>query len=137
MEASSEIREFVERYYAAARAGHDADAKALISQREGVLMIGSDPREWWDGAGFARAMRAQAEEVGGSIPIYAGDVQAFREGSVSWAADRPTFRMGEGREIPARISMVMHLEGDAWKIVHLHLSVGVANEDTVGQELTI
>lgn len=80
-------------------------------------------------------MRAQAEAMGGSIPIYARDIQAFREGSVGWVVDRPTFRFADGSEAPARVSVVVHQEDGQWKIVHLHLSLGVPNEEALGQEL--
>lgn len=137
MQRSTEIRELIERYYQAARAGYTEAAEALVSRGDGVIVIGSDPNEWWDGASYNRAMRAQAQEMGGSIPIYAGDIQAFREGSVAWVVDRPTFLVEGEPEMQARVSVVLHHEQGVWKIVHLHLSFGVSNEEALGQELTI
>jgi ketosteroid isomerase-like protein len=134
MERSDEIREVIERYYRAAQAGYGEDASAFVSKLEGVVAIGSDPDEWWDGQVYNATMRAQAEAMGGSIPIYPGDIQAFREGSVGWVVDRPTFRF-DGFEVPARVSAVLHEEDGGWKIVHLHLSVGVSNEEALGEEL--
>ena len=36
-----------------------------------------------------------------------------------------------------RITMVFHREGDGWRLVQSHTSVGVANEQASGQELPI
>ena len=137
MERSPEIEEFAERYYQAARDGYGPAADAFISQRAEVVVIGSDPDEWWDGPGYNAAMRAQAEAMGGSIPIHTGDLRAYREGSVGWIIDRPTFHFGDGNDAHARVTAILHEEGGAWRIVHLHLSVGVANEEALGQELPI
>jgi hypothetical protein len=137
MERSDEIRDVLARYYRAAQAGYSDDAGKFVSQAADVIVVGSDPDEWWDGASYNRSMRAQAQALGGSIPIYPGDIQAFREGSVGWAVDRPTFRFDDGVEVPARASVVLHLEDEGWKIVHLHLSMGVSNEAALGEELPI
>jgi ketosteroid isomerase-like protein len=137
MERSDEIRELIQSYYRAAQAGYGDDASALVSKQDGVIVIGSDPDEWWDGEGYNRAMRAQAEAMGGAIPIQHGDIQAYREGSVAWVVDRPTFRFDDGTEVPARASIILHQEHGGWKIVHLHLSMGIPNEEALGEELPI
>lgn len=137
MERSAEIREVIERYYQAYQRGDFDAAEGFVSSRDGVLVIGSDPDEWWDADGYNRAMRAQGRELGGIIPVYPGDIRAYREGSVAWAVDRPTFRLEDGTEVQGRLSVVLHREQDAWKVVHLHLSFGVPNEEVLGGELTI
>lgn len=137
MERSPEIKEFAERYYQAARDGYGASANDFVSQTAEVVVIGSDPDEWWDGPGYNAAMRAQAEAMGGSIPIYATELRAYREGSVGWIVDRPVFRFDDGNEAEARVTAILHDEDGVWRIVHLHLSVGVPNEEVLGQELPI
>lgn len=137
MEVSAELRGRMQQYYDAARRGHGDDASAFLSHQDGFVVIGTDPDEWWDREGYSRAMRTQAQELGGEIPIEAGDIHAFREGSVGWVVDRPRFRFPDGTEVPARATVIYHLEDDAWRIVHLHLSLGIPNEEALGQELTI
>ena len=80
-------------------------------------------------------MRAQAEAMGGSLPIYSTNLEAYRESSVGWIVDRPTFRFDDGSEVQARLTAIVHDEGGHWKLVHLHLSLGVSNEEALGQEL--
>jgi ketosteroid isomerase-like protein len=40
-------------------------------------------------------------------------------------------------QVPARVSVVLQREAGDWKIVHLHLSVGIPNEEALGEELPI
>ena len=82
-------------------------------------------------------MSAQLREMGaGGVRVVAGNPQAYQEGSVGWAADQPTIQMPDGTKMPARITLVAHREGDVWKIVQAHISVGARNEEVLGQTLT-
>ena len=135
MERSDEIRDVMLRYYEAAQGGYGEAGSAFVSQRPGVVVIGSDPGEIWDGASYNHAMQAQAEAMGGAIPVFPGNLQAFREGSVAWAIDQPVFRIGDEEQLGTRATVILHQEGEEWKIVHLHLSVGVANDEAFGFEL--
>lgn len=108
----------------------------LFSRQSGVLAIGSDPNEWWAGYDtIARVFKAQLQEMGG-IQIKAGELNAFVEGTVGWVADRPTVRLPKGQEMTFRGTAVFHKEDEEWKIVHLHHSIGVPNEEAVGKGLT-
>jgi hypothetical protein len=75
--------------------------------------------------------------MGGAFPVTAGDPQAYQEGSVGWVADRARVGLLDGQTIPFRLTMVCHREDGDWKVVQWHISVGVANEEVVGKELTI
>ena len=82
-------------------------------------------------------MQAQLQEMrAAGIELVPGEVQAYREGSVGWAADRPTFRLPDGTTLPARLTAVFHREDGAWKMVQSHASFGVRNEEAIGEELT-
>lgn len=69
MSSAVDVHETVRRYYAAARAGYSADAAEMLSKQPGVVVIGTDPDEWWNATEYNRAMAAQAEAMGGVIPI--------------------------------------------------------------------
>lgn len=138
MERSPELRDLMLRIYQALSSG-DADFfDQLASRQDGLVAIGTDPTEWWaDYGSFVRALRAQLQEMGGGFPITPGDPQAHREGSVGWAADQPTFNLPESPAIPLRLTMVFHQEAGSWKVVQWHVSLGVANEEALGQELSV
>ncbi len=135
MEQSEDIRQIMLRYYEAAQNGYGDVGSAFVSAHPDVVVFGSDPTEIWDGAGYNAAMRSQAQAMGGAIPVYPGNPRAFREGTVGWVIDQPTFRLDEETHLQTRATVILHQEAGDWKIVHLHLSVGVTNADAFGQEL--
>jgi SnoaL-like domain len=136
MERAPELEDLTQRFYQALADGDAAALEALVSARDGVLHIGTDPAEWWDdSARFRRALRAQAQELAG-VRVSPGPLRAYREGSVGWAADRPTFRLPGGPALPLRVTVVFHQEDGAWKMVQSHASVGARNEDVLGTPLT-
>jgi excisionase family DNA binding protein len=80
--------------------------------------------------------RAVAQGPGGRwSKVRPGPIAAFEEGTVGWLADRGAFVLPDGREAPFRITMVLHREDCAWKIVQEHASIGVRNEEALGVEL--
>ena len=135
MEPSTELRNLTLRLYQAMASGDYAFMERYFSVNAGVLTIGTDPNEWWaDRETAMRVFRAQLEELGG-FPIAAGDPQAFVEGSVGWIADQPRVTVPDA-EMRLRLTGVFHREGQDWKIVQWHISMGVPNEQALGQALT-
>jgi ketosteroid isomerase-like protein len=117
-------------YYAAG----DADALLRLSSKEpGALAIGTDPDEWWEGyEPIARVTESFFAEVGGTVKIMTGELNAFEEGTTGWAADYARLRLPNGREVPIRVTVVFHLEGGDWRIVQQHSSIGVPNAELFG-----
>ena len=138
MQTSSEIKAVVQQIYDAMSSGKVDEFGKLLSQQAGTLLIGTDPREW--GSGYeviTRFFGQQIMEMGGTIEFEGSDIEAYSEGSVGWAADHPTMVLKDGTRIPFRGTCVLHRAGDSWKLVQWHVSVGAANEEVVGKELTI
>ena len=65
-----------------------------------------------------------------------GEIAAYREGTVGWAACRPTLVFGDGSTATVRFTGVLRLEDGIWRVVQSHLSVGATNEETLGYEMT-
>src|SRR3712207_5349135 len=111
MEQSAELKELTLRFYEALAQGDISALARCHSRCEGVLAIGTDPQEWWaDYATIIKVFQAQLAELGGGVPVVAGDPWAFSEGSVCWVADRPKFQLPDGAEIPFRMTLVLHQE---------------------------
>ncbi len=72
----------------------------------------------------------------GGFVLTDANPQAYSEGTVGWVADYPKLRLPDGTEIPFRITTVYPKENGAWKMVQWHGSIGVPNEEMVGQDLT-
>jgi len=122
----------VERWLAAVITG-DADAALhRVSEDPGVLLIGTDPNEWWEGDARAIMVR-QLEETGG-MPATWGRIQAWEEGSVGWASAQGQIAW-EGNRYDARMTFVFHLEHGDWKMVQGHVSLPQSNE-SIGMTLT-
>lgn len=73
--------------------------------------------------------------MGGVVQASPGDVEAYQEGSVGWGLARPTLTMPDGSQIAPRWSAVSHREDGTWKLVQLHASVGISNEELLGMEM--
>ena len=134
MNQSNEVRELTERAYAILTTGQ-GDPAALFADEEGVLAIGSDPDEWWEGPDrIAEVFRAQGEALAGSR-VEGSKPAAYAEGDAGWVADRPTIVMPDGTRVSFRITATAVRSAGVWRFVQWHGSVGVPNEEAVGREL--
>ena len=139
MEQSDELRDLTLRFYEAIATGDLSFLERHVSRQEGAVFVGTDPNERWEGfEAFVEAMRAQSEAMGGEgLRIVPGQLRAYYEGSVGWAIDRDaSFRLPDGTEVPFRSSAVFVQEDGEWKVVHLHVSIGVRNEEVFGEDVT-
>ena len=130
MEESSEVSEGIKRFYAAFSAGDPAGFAAVIAEGPGVSVIGSGPDEGHDD----RADWISTYENGiaaSGMKLEGGEPSGYEEGSVGWGVDHPAFVLPDGSRLPTRLTAVLHNEDGAWKIVHLHFSVGVPDEEAV------
>ncbi len=137
MEQAPELEQLTLRFYEALGRGDGGLVRELTSSKSGVLGIGSDPNEWWEGAGtIAAHFKAQLEAFGGELEVVHGAPHAYQEGSVGWISDRAAaLRLENGTEVPFRFTAVFHKEDGDWKMVQFHTSVGVLNESAVGKAL--
>ena len=106
-----------------------------IAPQEGVLAIGTDPTEWWEGyETITQIFKAQSEAMQGMV-VVRPETHAYSEGSVGWAGTQAMFRLPDGTEFPFRLTIVYHQEDGEWKVVQWHGSVGVANEANFGEDI--
>ena len=137
MEESPELETLTHRFYNAIASGDVGVVRKLTSRREGMLGIGTDPNEWFEGAEpIVGHIKAQSDEMGGQLAIVHGDPHGYQEGSAGWVSDRAAaWRLGDGTEVPFRFTAVFHKEDGDWKMVQFHRSIGVLNESVVGKAL--
>jgi len=102
MERSDELRDVMLQFYSALSSGDLAFIDRHFSTDEAVRGIGTDPSEWWSGRKLIDVWKEQIAALGGSMPITAGDVEAFADGDVGWVADRPTLDVGDGNPVVFR-----------------------------------
>jgi ketosteroid isomerase-like protein len=130
LKESADVREGILRFYERFTAG-DADAFAqVIANQPGVSVIGTGPGEGHDDRGsWIEAYRTGIAEVG--MTLRGDDPRGYEEGTVGWGVDRPSFVLSDGSYLATRLTAVLHHEDGEWKIVHLHFSVGVPDEDAI------
>ena len=133
---SAGIREVVHRYADAVRVGDLDTVEALFDAGDEVLVIGTDPQEWWQGRDTVLAVyRAQQAEMGDEVGISTLELECAHEiGDAGWFAGRIRLQVPTG-DLPLRVSGTARRRGAEWKIVHLHVSVGAENWATTGLDL--
>jgi len=131
MNRSPELCDLLARFYEALASGDASFIDRHFSVTDAARGVGTDPAEWWQGARVSGAWKEQLEAMGGSMPLVAGDPEAYVEGTVGWAADRPTLQL-PGGAVGVRLTAVFHREEGEWKLVQLHGSLGVPNEQASG-----
>jgi hypothetical protein len=128
---SDAVRNALRRFYARFSAHDPAGFADIIATGEGVSVIGSAPdeghgdRDSWVAAYSQFIPQLGMRLEGGSDP------RGWAEGSVGFAVDRPRFVMPDGSFVPTRLTGVLHEEAGEWKVVHLHFSVGVPDEEAL------
>ena len=131
MQESDAVRDALRSFYERFSAHDPAGFADIVATGEGVSVIGTSPgeghgdRESWV-ATYAELMpKVGLTLEGGPSP------RAWEEGSVGLAVDEPRFVLPDGGFLPTRLTGVLHREAGSWKVVHLHFSVGVADEDAL------
>ena len=134
--ASPGIQTLIERYAEAVRVGDLDTVATLIDEGDDVLIIGTDPEEWWRGRDTVLGVyRAQQAEIGDTVGISTLELDSAHEiGDAGWFAGRIRLQVPTG-ELGLRVSGTVRRRGDEWKIVHMHVSVGAENWATTGLDL--
>lgn len=135
VQSSEEIRRVINRWLTAVTAGDADPSLERLAEHPGALTIGTDPDEWWHGPETRAVWGRQLEELGG-IPVTWGEIEAWEEGTVGWAAAQMAIE-GVDRSYTGRGTYVLHLERGEWKLVQIHWSIAQPNVDVLGMALTV
>jgi hypothetical protein len=127
MQQSAEVRDAMLRFYDRLSASDVGSFDELVSREPATLIIGTAPGEW---VTERERMRFGFEAEG--VRLEAGERPAgYEEGLLGWFVDEPTFFFPDGSSMDTRLTAVMHQEDSRWKLVHMHVSVGVPDEEVV------
>ena len=126
MAPSTEIRETVLEMYRRMLAGEADEANDLISRDPALVFIGS-AGEWIDDQATLRAGKQVPGEglVAGPNPV------AYADGDMGFFVDQPSWRFADGTQADMRLSAVLRREDPGWRIVHVHMSVAVPDDQCV------
>jgi hypothetical protein len=123
MEEASDLTQTWHRFCDRISAG-DVDSFDDLVSHEATVVIGTAPGEW---VADRDQMRFGFETEG--IELTPADPIAWAEGSLGFVLDRPQFQLPDGSRIDARVTAVLRLEDEVWRVVHSHFSVGVPDEE--------
>jgi hypothetical protein len=127
MQPCDELKNLVLHHYGKFDSVEQAETIAsTYSLQDGVIIIGNDPQEWIEDRDSIMGWMNEGSSI--KVNLEVQNLKAYCEGSVGWTMDRVSVRLPNGVEIPMRHTRIFHKEDGAWKMVHLHASVAVANE---------
>ncbi len=134
MEESAAVRDGILAFYDRFSSG-DAEAFAAgIADTPGTSVTGSGPGEGHDIRGDWVATYAEMTKPGGPMVgfrLEGENPSGYAEGSLGFGVDNAAFVLPDGSRLPTRLTAVLRNEDGGWKVVHLHFSVGVPDEDAV------
>jgi hypothetical protein len=126
MAPSTEIRDTVLEMYRRMLAGESDEANDLISRDPALVFIGS-AGEWVDDQDVLRA----GTQVPGEGLVAGASPAAYADGDMGFFVDQPTWHFADGTEAEMRLSAVLRREAPGWRIVHVHMSVAVPDNECV------
>ncbi len=123
---STEIRDTMLEFYRRQLEGESDAANDLISRDPGLVFIGS-AGEWVDDQDTLRSGTQEPGEglVAGPSPV------AYADGDMGFFADQPMWLFTDGSKVEMRLSSVLRREPAGWRIVHVHMSVSVPDDECV------
>ncbi len=128
MQPCDELKNIVLHHYGKFDSGGQFETiKETYSLQDDVVIIGSDPNEWFDDRDSILVFMNAGGSVKAEITVH--NIKALSEGSVGWTMDRVSVKLPNGVEVPVRHTRIFHKEDGAWKMVHLHVSIPVPNEE--------
>ena len=129
MQESGEVRDAMLRYYEAAGEADFAAADSLVTRGDVAIVVGTGPGEGHDDRdAWVAGFRSQVEALPGLRIEQGASPSGYAEGSVGWFLDEPTWVLPDGTRVPTRWTSVFHEEDATWRIVHMHVSLGVPDE---------
>ena len=126
MAPSTEIRDTMLEFYRRMIAGESDAANDLISHDPALVFVGS-AGEWVDDQATLRA----GVQVPGEGVVAGPNPVGYANGDVGWFVDQPAWQFADGTSAEMRLSAVLQHEAAGWRIVHVHMSIAVPDNECV------
>ena len=124
MERSAELTTMVQQFYDGINRHEPTVVAALIAGDERALFVGTEGGDWWAGHDAIVDVLTEKLETIEGFELVAGEPTAYADGNVGWFADRPSFRLADGTNVPARLTGVALRDDGSWRVVQGHMSMG-------------
>jgi hypothetical protein len=134
MQPSFELSKIIAAWFESVEKGDISWVDRHVSRKAETRLVGTDPNEVLSGQQAADFLKEEVRAMGNVVKATVGEVEAYQEGSIGWGLARPTLTLPDGTQIFPRWSAVFNREDDEWKLVQLHASVGISNEQLLDME---
>jgi hypothetical protein len=126
MRTSAAVRDAMLHFYDRISASDVGSFESLVSRDPATLVIGTAPGEW-----ITERHRLRYGFEAEGLRITPGEAVGYEEGSLGWVVDTPTYFFPDGSAMRTRLTAILKNEDGDWWLVHMHLSVGVPDEEVV------
>jgi len=128
VEVESVVRRFLE-----ARVANEMDAMRILHSDSEFLRLIPTDEVWYQGH---NAVFGSGGSVGDADDWAFKDssilrIEAFEEGTIGWAAAEQERTLVTGRSFVMRMTMVLRLESSIWKVIQLHFSTAVPDDEAI------
>ena len=107
----------------------------LVSSDPSLRVLGFDRDEWWKGPAEFFGVRETQVDESPDFEYRLDEVEAFEDGEFGWVTIFATLATPEA-STQLRHTAVLRIEAGAWKVIQLHNSSPVANQQVFGVDLT-
>jgi hypothetical protein len=125
MEPSMGVRDAVLDFYRGVSEKQIELFDEIVSSDPATLVIGTAPGEWVTDRPRLRFGFEMEGLTLGPGPNPTG----YEEGTMGWFTDEPRYGFPGGGGMRTRLTGIVRREAGRWKVVHLHFSVGVPDEE--------
>jgi SnoaL-like domain len=123
-----EVEQLAVAWLAGMKAGDPVAVASLFAEDEATTVIGNGADQWFTGDEYTRSRVDRSLRENGGIPFEPGSPVGWALGDAGWFADQVTIGF-PAQVIPLRMTGVAVRQDGTWKLVQLHVSAAVSDED--------
>jgi hypothetical protein len=128
MDRSPEVEQLALAWLAGMKAGDTVAVALLFVASEATTVIGNGADQWFTGDAYTRKRLDSSIGENGGIPFEPGSPIGWAHGDTGWFADQVTI-VFPAKTIPLRMTGVALRRDGMWRLVQLHVSAAVSDED--------
>jgi SnoaL-like domain len=128
MDRSPEVEQLAVAWLASMKAGDTVAVARLFAASEATTVIGNGADQWFTGDAYTRNRLDNSIGENGGIPFEPGSPIGWAQGDTGWFADQVTL-VFPAKTIPLRVTGVALRQDGTWRLVQLHVSAAVSDED--------
>jgi hypothetical protein len=128
MDRSPEVEHLAIAWLASMKAGDTVAVASLFVASEATTVIGNGADQWFTGDAYTRKRLDNSIGENGGIPFEPGSPIGWAQGDTGWFADQVTV-VFPAKTIPLRMTGVALRQDGMWRLVQLHVSAAVSDED--------